>query len=542
VSRWPNAGVAIAQERKSVSLAVSPAGGSHGSGGAIVTVITRTSDTEAPHVADVVLEIRDMAKSFGPVRALKRMNLTVRRGRVHTLLGENGAGKSTLMKILAGVFTPTSGTIVLSGKPYIPHNPRDARAHGISIVFQELSLCRNLSVAENIFASHEPSHLGFIRDRELNGAAEQLIRDLGLPVDVRAKVGDLSIAQRQLVEIAKGLSLPADVVILDEPTSSLSDSEAEILFTIIDRLKSQGKAVIYISHRMEEIMRLSDDITVMRDGEYVTTTEKNKTSIDRLIALMVGREMNDIYPPRVAARPSAETPPVLATQNLTVSGKFEDVSIDVKPGEVVGLFGLVGSGRSDIMKALFGMYRPQGEILLDGKQLALASASDAIRNGIAFVTENRKEEGLVLPHSVERNINMVALGQLAGPLGLMRASAEREAARSEVKRLAIKTASIDTSAGSLSGGNQQKIVLAKWLQIKPRVLILDEPTRGVDVGAKFEIYRIIRELAANGAAILMVSSELPEVLGMSDRVVVMHEGNWLSATLDAGGATHPKRS
>lgn len=499
-----------------------------------MTVITRTSDTEAPHVADVVLEIRDMAKSFGPVRALKRMNLTVRRGRVHTLLGENGAGKSTLMKILAGVFTPTSGTIVLSGKPYIPHNPRDARAHGISIVFQELSLCRNLSVAENIFASHEPSHLGFIRDRELNGAAEQLIRDLGLPVDVRAKVGDLSIAQRQLVEIAKGLSLPADVVILDEPTSSLSDSEAEILFTIIDRLKSQGKAVIYISHRMEEIMRLSDDITVMRDGEYVTTTEKNKTSIDRLIALMVGREMNDIYPPRVAARPSAETPPVLATQNLTVSGKFEDVSIDVKPGEVVGLFGLVGSGRSDIMKALFGMYRPQGEILLDGKQLALASASDAIRNGIAFVTENRKEEGLVLPHSVERNINMVALGQLAGPLGLMRASAEREAARSEVKRLAIKTASIDTSAGSLSGGNQQKIVLAKWLQIKPRVLILDEPTRGVDVGAKFEIYRIIRELAANGAAILMVSSELPEVLGLSDRVVVMHNKK-LAAVLDADG-------
>jgi ribose transport system ATP-binding protein len=425
VSRWPNAGVAIAQERKSVSLAVSPAGGSHGSGGAIVTVITRTSDTEAPHVADVVLEIRDMAKSFGPVRALKRMNLTVRRGRVHTLLGENGAGKSTLMKILAGVFTPTSGTIVLSGKPYIPHNPRDARAHGISIVFQELSLCRNLSVAENIFASHEPSHLGFIRDRELNGAAEQLIRDLGLPVDVRAKVGDLSIAQRQLVEIAKGLSLPADVVILDEPTSSLSDSEAEILFSIIDRLKARGKAVIYISHRMEEIMRLSDDITVIRDGEYVDHAEKSETSIDaKLIALMVGREMNDIYPPRVGPAPDPpRRAPVLASKNLTrAAGEFEDVSIDVKPGEVVGLFGL---DRLRPVRGHEGAVRHEGGQQGDPARRQAGRRSprriDAIRNGIAFVTENRKEEGLVLPHSVERNINMVAL-PACRPLGLMRSS------------------------------------------------------------------------------------------------------------------------
>ncbi|TPK98690.1 sugar ABC transporter ATP-binding protein [Mesorhizobium sp. B2-4-12] len=513
-----------------------PAGEPQGREEQLVTVINPNADVDTSRAADTVLEIRDIAKSFGPIVALKRMNLTVRRGRVHTLLGENGAGKSTLMKILAGVFKPTSGSIVLNGKPYVPQDPRDARAHGISIVFQELSLCRNLSVAENIFASHEPSHFGFIRDRELNAAAQQLIRDLGLPVDVRAKLGDLSIAQRQLVEIAKGLSLPADVIILDEPTSSLSDSEAEILFTIIDRLKARGKAVIYISHRMEEIMRLSDDITVVRDGEYVTTTEKSQTSIDRLIALMVGREMNNIYPPRQAPRPAAETPAMLATRNLTVPGKFRDVSIDVKPGEVVGLFGLVGSGRSDVMKALFGMYQPQGEIVLDGKPLALASPTEAIRNGIAFVTENRKEEGLVLPHSVERNINMVALGQLAGPLGLMRSSAEREAARSEVRRLAIKTASIDTIAGSLSGGNQQKIVLAKWLLIKPRVLILDEPTRGVDVGAKFEIYRIIRELAANGAAILMVSSELPEVLGLSDRVVVMHNKH-MAAVLEADGLT-----
>ncbi len=492
--------------------------------------------SERNALPDTVLEIRDVAKSFGPVIALKRMNLTVRRGRVHTLLGENGAGKSTLMKILAGVFKPTSGTILLKGATYTPKDPRDARANGIAIVFQELSLSRNLSVAENIFANHEPSRFGFVRERELNAAADKLIDELGLPVDARAKVGDLSIAQRQLVEIAKGLSQPADVVILDEPTSSLSDSEAEILFSIIERLKARGTAVIYISHRMEEIMRLSDDITVVRDGEYVTTTEKSETTIERLIALMVGREMNDIYPPREAPRPSASVPPILETKNLSVAGKFNDVSIDVKPGEVLGLFGLVGSGRSDVMKALFGMLRPTGEIRLDGEVITLSSPTDAIRNGIAFVTENRKEEGLVLPHSVERNINMVALGQLAGPFGLMRSKAERSAAKAEVLRLAIKTASIDTVAGSLSGGNQQKIVLSKWLQTKPRILILDEPTRGVDVGAKFEIYRIIRELAANGAAILMVSSELPEVLGLSDRVAVMHSKH-VAAIVDADGLT-----
>jgi len=485
---------------------------------------------------DVVLEISNVAKTFGPVVALKRMNLTVRRGRVHTLLGENGAGKSTLMKILAGVFKPTSGTILLKGAPYTPKNPRDARASGISIVFQELSLSRNLSVAENILANNEPSRFGFILERELNAEASKLIAELGLPVDARAKVGDLSIAQRQLVEIAKGLSQPADVVILDEPTSSLSDSEAEILFTIIERLKARGTAVIYISHRMEEIMRLSDDITVVRDGEYVTTTEKSQTSIEKLIALMVGREMNDIYPPREAPRPSAIVPAILETKNLSVPGKFNDVSIDVKPGEVLGLFGLVGSGRSDVMKALFGMLHPTGDIKLGGQSITLTSPTQAIAHGIAFVTENRKEEGLVLPQSVERNINMVALGQLAGPFGMMRSSAERASAKAEVLRLAIKTASLDTIAGSLSGGNQQKIVLAKWLQMKPKVLILDEPTRGVDVGAKFEIYRIIRELAAHGAAILMVSSELPEVLGLSDRVVVMHNKH-VAATLDADGLT-----
>ncbi|SDP47545.1 sugar ABC transporter ATP-binding protein [Phyllobacterium sp. OV277] len=481
-----------------------------------------------------VLEIKDVAKTFGPVTALKRMNLSVRSGRVHTLLGENGAGKSTLMKILVGLFQPTSGSITLRGKPYAPKNPIEAKALGLSIVFQELSLCRNLSVAENILATHEPNSFGFIKERDLNAQAAQIVSELGLPVNVRTKVGDLSIAQRQLVEIAKGLSRPADVVILDEPTSSLSDSEAEILFTIIDRLKAKGTAIIYISHRMEEIMRISDDITVIRDGSFVATTEKQNTSIEGLIALMVGREMKDIYPPRLVERPSSAIAPVLAVENLSEAGRFENVSLDVRPGEVVGLFGLIGSGRSDVMKALFGFGQPTGTIRLNGNPVHLRSPADAIRHGIAFVTENRKEEGLVLQHSVERNINMVALGQLAGQFGFTRPARERAAAKTEILRLAIKTASMETPAGSLSGGNQQKIVIAKWLQTRPKILILDEPTRGVDVGAKFEIYRIIRELAAAGTAILMVSSELPEVLGLSDRLVIMHNKR-VAKMLDAQG-------
>ncbi|MGQ9366809.1 sugar ABC transporter ATP-binding protein [Azospirillum sp. ST 5-10] len=486
---------------------------------------------------DTVLDIRDVTKTFGPVAALNRMTLRVRRGRVHTLIGENGAGKSTLMKILAGVHPPTSGEILFKGRPYRPADPRDARLSGLTIVFQELSLCRNLTVAENIFATHEPNRFGFIDDRALHRRAAALVEELGLPVDVRAKVGDLSIARRQLVEIAKGLSHPADLVILDEPTSSLSDNEAEILFQIIAKLKARGVAVIYISHRMEEIMRLSDDVTVIRDGAFVGTMRREDTTIERLIAMMVGREMNDVYPARTVPRPAATVPPVLAVRGLASGRLFEDVSFDVRPGEVLGFFGLVGAGRSDVMNALFGMARiDRGTVELDGRPVRLRSPSEAIRHGIAFATENRKEEGLVLAHAVERNINMVALDRVANRFGFARPAAEAAAAREEVARLSIKTAGIDTPAGNLSGGNQQKIVLAKWLRIRPRVLILDEPTRGVDVGAKHEIYRIIRQLAADGAAILMVSSDLPEVLGLSDRLVVMHDKR-VAAVLDAAGLT-----
>lgn len=472
-----------------------------------------------------ILEIKDVTKVFGTVSALKGMQLRVMPGRVHTILGENGAGKSTLMKILAGIYQPTSGSIRLAGVPYAPADPQDAAKAGLTIVFQELSLCNSLTVAENILATREPSRGGFINDRMLVKKAADLVAELKLPISVTDKVGDLSIAQRQLVEIAKGLSIKARVVILDEPTSSLSDNEAEILFGIIARLKAQGVAIIYISHRMEEIMRLSDDITVVRDGSYITTRDKNETTIEELIALMVGRDMNEIYPPRDVAAPAMDQRPILSVDALSSAGEFEDISFDVRSGEILGFFGLIGSGRSEVMNTLFGMRHPaSGTISIDGKQVAIRSAVEAIDKRIGFVTENRKEEGLVLSHSVEANISMAALNDYAGGLGFLQRRRERQAAAAEVGRLAIKTASLETMAGSLSGGNQQKIVLAKWLLTKPRILILDEPTRGVDVGAKFEIYKIIRQLAAEGTAILLVSSELPEVIGMSDRVVVMSEG------------------
>ncbi|PTW60609.1 monosaccharide ABC transporter ATP-binding protein (CUT2 family) [Breoghania corrubedonensis] len=474
--------------------------------------------TETPD--DIVLSLRDVKKTFGPIVAIKQMQLDVRRGRVHTLLGENGAGKSTLMKILAGVQPATEGTILLDGTPFAPKSPQEAAKHGLAIVFQELSLVNTLTVAENILANREPNRFGFISDRKLIERAETLVRELGLPIDVRARVGDLSIAQRQLVEIAKGLSHDAQIVILDEPTSSLSDAEAEILFKIIGRLTEAGKAVIYISHRMEEIMRLSDDITVMRDGAYVATLEKNETSIDALIALMVGRQMNEIYPPRIGEEPGDDVAPVLEVEHLSSGRAFVDVSFSVRPGEILGFFGLVGAGRSDVMKALFGMRWYEGTIRLDGKEVDLKDPSEAIRHGIGFVTENRKEEGLVLAHSLRNNITMAALGGVSSG-GFLSRHRERQRAEEESTRLGVRTASIETIAGTLSGGNQQKVVLAKWLMTRPRVLILDEPTRGVDVGAKFEIYRIIRQLAAEGTAIIMVSSELPEVLGMSSRVAIM---------------------
>ncbi|MGF6574943.1 ribose transport system ATP-binding protein [Paraburkholderia sp. GAS333] len=475
-----------------------------------------------PEAVAPLLELRGIAKSFGPVEAIKDVSLKLRRGRVHTLLGENGAGKSTLMKILAGVYQPTRGELLLDGQPVVFSRPADAQHAGVSIIYQELSLAANLSVAENIFAGHEPRRFGVVDFRELTRRTHELLDELGIPIDPAASVSKLSMAQRQLVEIAKALSRDADLVIMDEPTSSLSDRDADLLFDIVMKLKARGKAIVYISHRMDEIMRISDDISVMRDGRYIATENKTDTTIGALITLMVGREMSDVYPRRATPYLRGGKA-LLDVRGLTLDTKFNDISFDVHPGEIVGFFGLIGAGRSDVMNALFGIGRPSGEIVMDGKRLKLRSPENAISAGIAFVTEDRKHQGLVLMHSIAQNVTMASFERKGSRFGILRSRFESDETASAITQMNIKAHGPYQRVGDLSGGNQQKVVFSKWLALKPKLLILDEPTRGVDVGAKFEIYRVIRELAAAGTAIVLVSSELPEALAMSDRLVVMRE-------------------
>ncbi|GBU09768.1 sugar uptake ABC transporter ATP-binding protein [Gammaproteobacteria bacterium] len=473
-----------------------------------------------------IIEVINVAKRFGSVEALTDISLKIMQGRVHTLLGENGAGKSTLMKILAGIYPPSSGQVLLYGQPMLFLNPEQSRRAGIAIIYQELSLSRNMSVAENIYANQEPQRFGIINDKRLLKNASALLEDLGIMLDPAQPLSNLSMAQRQLVEIAKALSYPSQIVIMDEPTSSLSDNEAEILFKIIAKLKKQDKAIIYISHRMSEIMQISDDISILRDGRFIKTLQKDKCDINELIALMVGREMKDIYPPKIhkiAAETALQNQAILEVNNLHKQDVFNHISFNLHEGEILGFFGLVGAGRSDIMKALFGMAAYTGEISIKGKLVKIRHPYDAISQKIAFVTENRKEEGLSLAHSILNNINGVNFKQITHKTGIINRLKEIEIAQSAILKTSIKTSSMDELAGNLSGGNQQKIVLAKWLESKPHILILDEPTRGVDVGAKYEIYKIMRTLAASGTAIIMISSELPEVMALSDRLIVMRE-------------------
>ncbi len=475
-----------------------------------------------------VLETVGLSKHFGEVKAVSDLSIKLYPGRVHTILGENGCGKSTTLKMLAGIHFPTRGKILRDAQEVNFKSPIESRNCGIAIIFQELSLCNNLTVAQNIYANIEPNRFGVINDSLITEMAAKLLGRYHIPISPHLKVGSLSMAQRQLVEIAKGLSYPSQVLILDEPTSSLSDSEAEILFRIIKELKLDGKAIVYVSHKMAEIMRISDDITVMRDGQHISTVRKEEVSIKELIAMMVGREMNDIYPPKNVPSSVARTDNVadgasINVCSITNSGCFKDVSFDVYPGEIVGFFGLVGAGRSEVMKAIFGILPYKGRIFIKHQEVKVDSPRIAINNGIAFVTENRKEEGLILDHSVQINCNLVSFQHLARK-GVLNFNAEQKVAENSIQKMNIKVHDRAQCVGSLSGGNQQKLVLAKWLESRPDILILDEPTRGVDVGAKFEIYKIIRDLAATGTAVIMVSSELPEVLSMSDRLFVMRDG------------------
>ena len=475
-----------------------------------------------------LLEMRAITKRFPGVLALDRVSFDVQGGEIHALVGENGAGKSTLMKVLGGVYQSYEGEIVLDGQPRHFGGVRDAENAGIAVVHQELSLVPEFDIAENVFLGREPRSVGVIRDEEMHSLAQRGLDELHLKLDAHTPVGYLGIGQQHLVEIAKALTHEARILVLDEPTAALTESEADVLFGILDKLRAKGAAIIYISHKLDEVFRLADRITVLRDGRTVGTNAASAIDTQRLIALMVGREVADIFPE------SHRTPgdAVFEARNVVVEdpnvrGKLlvDDVSFSVRRGEVLGIAGLVGAGRSELMMAIFGAHpgRKRGDFLVGGAPVDIGQPSDAIAAGIGFVTEDRKRFGLLLDHTIVTNLTLAALKRISGPL-VTDVDAETAAGERSMKELRIKARSVFTIVGTLSGGNQQKVVLAKWLLTNPKVLFLDEPTRGIDVGAKQEIYQQIGRLAAEGMAIVLVSSELPEVLGLSDRVLVLHEG------------------
>jgi rhamnose transport system ATP-binding protein len=468
-----------------------------------------------------VLVLEGVSKSFGAVAALRDVRLELRGGEAHALVGENGAGKSTLVKILAGAHAPDAGTITLDGAPLRLAGPADARDAGIAVIYQEPTLFPDLTVAENIFIGRQPLRsLRRVDTAAMRARAAELFDRLGVHIDPDRPARGLSIADQQLVEIAKALSFDARILVMDEPTAALSGVEVERLFAVARALRDGGAAVLFISHRFDEVFSLCQRITVMRDGRWVSTDAAADLTVDQVVRRMVGREVSSMYPRRTARIGEAR----LEVDGLSTAGVFHDVSFTVHGGEIVALAGLVGAGRSEVIRAVFGVDRyDSGEVRVDGKALAKGSAAAAIAAGLALVPEDRRQQGLVMELSVERNATLPRRWSLSR-LGLLLGPSERGEARTWTERLQVKAARLSDPVGTLSGGNQQKVVLAKWLSTSPRVLIVDEPTRGIDVGTKAEVHRLLSGLADDGVAVLMVSSELPEVLGMADRVLVMHEG------------------
>ena len=472
-------------------------------------------------MGQVVLEMEGISKRFGATRALDDVRLTVRSHEIHALMGENGAGKSTLMKVLSGVYQPDSGVIKVDGRPVLIGKPAEARAAGISLIYQELSVAANLTVAENVFMGSEPkTRWGMADIAEMNRRTEDVLRSLDAPFSATTPARKLSIAQQQQVEIARALIHRGRVLIMDEPTAALSDRETEALFRIVRKLRDDGIAVIYISHRMAEVNELADCVTVLRDGGYVGELTREQLDPARIVQMMVGRPLGDFYQHKTGR---IRGKPVLQVENLT-GGKVRPASFTVHAGEVLGLAGLVGAGRTELARLIFGADpKTGGRVRLDGQEVDIREPLDAIRLAIGYLPEDRKGQGLFLQLSALANTSMNTL-RGNSRLGVINHSALNKLTNEAIARLSIKVSGPEGIVGGLSGGNQQKVLLARWLEIKPRVLLLDEPTRGVDVGAKSEIYRIINDLAAQGVAIVVISSELPEVIGICDRVVVMREG------------------
>lgn len=482
------------------------------------------------------IEMHNIHKAFGKNTVLSGVSFDLVTGEVHALMGENGAGKSTLMNLLTGLYSLDQGTIQIDGKETAFKNPKEAEQHGIAFIHQELNIWPDMTVLENLFIGKEIyTKLGLLDTKQMKVLAQTQLDRLSVNLSLDQEAGSCSVGQKQMIEIAKALMTDAKVIIMDEPTAALTEREIEKLFQVIESLKKEGVSIVYISHRMEEIFAICDRITIMRDGKTVDTKAIPETNFHEVVKKMVGRELTDRYPERTPSTGDI----VLEVKQATKKGQFQDISFSVKAGEIVGVAGLMGAGRTEMMRSLFGLDPlDQGEIWVHGKKAVIKKPSDAVKLGIGFITEDRKDEGLMLDASIRENIGLPNLKSFS-PKGLIDKKNEQDFVDLLIKRLTIKTASSDISARSLSGGNQQKVVIAKWIGIQPKVLILDEPTRGVDVGAKREIYQLMNELTDRGVAILMVSSELPEILGMSDRVLVIHEGT-ISGELDKTEATQER--
>jgi inositol transport system ATP-binding protein len=487
-----------------------------------ITTIDRPRSGTADDAAVPLLEIEGIRKAFPGVVALDNVRFRLHAGTVHALMGENGAGKSTLMKIIAGIYAPDQGEVRVKGRPLVLEGPLDALNNGIAMIHQELNLMPYMTVAENIWIRREPkTRLGFVDHGELRRRTQALFDRLAINIDPEAEVCDLSIASRQMVEIAKAVSFNSDVLIMDEPTSALTETEVNHLFRIIRQLRAQGKGIVYITHKMNELFEIADEVSVFRDGKYIDTKKSTEVTRDELIHMIVGREITQMFPKESVPIGAV----VVSVRNLSVEGIFRDVSFDLRAGEILGLAGLIGSGRSNLAEALFGVVpATSGTISIEGIEVTIDSPAKAMKCGMAYLTEDRKKSGCFLALDVLANMDTAVLNKHYVHFGFVQRKALLNDCEAMSRKLRVKAPSLGEVIQNLSGGNQQKVLIGRWLLTRPKILILDEPTRGIDVGAKAEIHRLVSQLAGQGVAVLMISSELPEVLGMSDRVMVMHEG------------------